>query len=177
MDERHSVTLEAFDERHFALFEAWLAQPEVARWWTNAEADLAFARQPPDGATHRLITLDGAAVGYLRWRVVGREDLDAAGLDDIPTDSVDIDIFIGEESARGCGAGPAALEVLVAHLQLDPTLPMAGLTTSVDNIRAHRAFEKAGFENIRTYHPQGHGECCLYVRRLDASRPPTGSPA
>jgi len=44
---------------------------------------------------------------------------------------------------------------------------LLGLTTSVLNAAAQRAFEKAGFRKVREYEPPGFGPCALMVMRLD----------
>ena len=48
-------------------------------------------------------------VGYIRWQYVDRETLDSLGLRDIPENSVDADILIGERGDVGKGTGPLAL--------------------------------------------------------------------
>ncbi len=113
-----------------------------------------------------MITKDGVAVGYLRWQVVDRETLDAVGLTDVPANAVDIDIFLGEDVHLGRGVGPEALNLLVGQLGEDEDLAVAGLTSAVDNTRAHAAFEKAGFQIVRQYSPPGFGPCHLFLRFL-----------
>ena len=110
----------------------------------------------------------------MRWQHVDRQTLDGLGLYDIPANSVDIDILIGDERATGHGVGPAALQALTATLRRDATVPLLGLTTSVENTRAHRAFEKAGFRISRQYSPAGLGPCHLMIRDLRAERASPG---
>ena len=75
-------------------------------------------------------------------------------------------------SAIGRGVGPAALVALVADIRRDPTVPMIGLTTEIENTRAHRAFEKAGFRIARQYDAPRLGPCHLMLLDL---RPQEGS--
>jgi aminoglycoside 6'-N-acetyltransferase len=96
-----------------------------------------------------VIAANGARVGYLRWQVVSREILDSVGLEEIPANSVDIDILIGEVSYVGRGIGPQALQLLIKRLREDASHPMLGLTTSVHNYAAQRAYRKAGFRDLR----------------------------
>jgi RimJ/RimL family protein N-acetyltransferase len=165
-----TVTLEPFLEPHLQLLTAWLSLPHVAPWYPRPAADLARASAPPPGAAHALIAVNGVPSGYLRWQHVDRETLDSIGLFEIPANSVDIDILIGELGLVGQGFGPTALNLLADLLLRDATVPQLGLTSSVANTRAHRAFEKAGFHIARQYDPSGLGPCHLLLRDLCVER-------
>jgi aminoglycoside 6'-N-acetyltransferase len=159
-----SVDLLRFDEAtHLPLLEAWLRRPHVARWFGAPESHLDFARQLPPGGGHALISSASAPIGYIRWQAVTREALDAVGLPEIPAGAVDIDLFIGEPAHMGRGIGRRALELFLARLRADPAVPLAGLTTSIKNTPALRAFERAGFRRVRQYAPPGYGVCWLLV--------------
>jgi RimJ/RimL family protein N-acetyltransferase len=165
-----SVDLLPFDAAtHLPLLEAWLRRPHVARWFGAPEFHLDFARQLPPGGDHALISLASAPVGYLRWQAVTRETLDAVGLPEIPAGAVDIDLFIGEPAHMGRGIGRRALELLLARLRADPTVPLAGLTTSIENTPALHAFARVGFRRVRQYSPPGYGVCWLMV--ADVTQP------
>jgi hypothetical protein len=56
-----------------------------------------------------LIAFDGTPVGYVRWQLAPRSELEAAGIAEVPDGAIDIDIAIGEEAFVGRGIGPAAL--------------------------------------------------------------------
>jgi aminoglycoside 6'-N-acetyltransferase len=119
------VTLLPFADGAAALLSRWLVAPHVARWYAEPQEHLDWAINPPTGGERALIAADSAQVGYLRWQVVSREVLDSVGLHDIPENSVDIDILIGEEKSVGRGIGPLALQKLVAHLQqANPAIPL-----------------------------------------------------
>lgn len=157
------VELTDFEVEHLPRLADWLRQPHVAPWYPEPSDNLAWARHPPHGAGHALITADYDPVGYVRWQAVDRETLDSVGLTDIPAGSVDIDILIGDRKHTGCGVGVTALRMLVDQLRVDAAVPFIGLTTSVDNTHAQSAFRKAGFRFDRHYAPEGFGECCLMV--------------
>ena len=161
-----NLALMPFSQPGLALLEGWLARPHVARWYPEPEDNLAWAAAPPDGGAHVLITTAGTPVGYMRWQVVDRETLDSVGLTEVPSNAVDIDLLLGETDYVGKGLGPAALDALVNQLRANPELPVAGLTSSVDNTHAHVAFEKAGFRATRQYSPPGFGPCHLFLRWL-----------
>lgn len=160
------VTLVPFTEGDAALLSRWLKAPHVAQWYPSPQEHLDWALCPPVGGERAVIAANGARVGYLRWQVVSREILDSVGLEEIPANSVDIDILIGEVSYVGRGIGPQALQLLIKRLREDASHPMLGLTTSVHNYAAQRAYRKAGFRDLREYDAPGYGRCLLMVMSL-----------
>jgi len=147
----HEVSLKTFDpELDFYRLRDWLHKPHVVRWWGNPQQELHIAlERSPD--THAVIVADGAPVGYLCWQRPPRDELEAAGLTDLPEDLVDIDIMIGEPQVLGQGVGPRALGLVLARLRGDHLVSFAGVGTSVSNERAIRAFEKVGFRLFREF--------------------------
>ncbi len=173
-EERSAVTLRAFQPAHLMLLARWLREPHVARWYRFPQDDLVFASSPPDGASQAIVMSGGAEVGYVRWQRVDRATLDALGLTEIPSESVDADILLGA-TAVGRGVGPAALVALAAEIRRDATVPMIGLTTEIENARAHRAFEKAGFHIARQYDAPRLGRCHLMLLDLRSGATGKGS--
>ena len=171
------VALRPFQPPHLELLAQWLRQPHVARWFPEPEDNLAWATNPPAGGSHAIIGVGMSPVGYLRWRRVDRDTLDAVGLPEVPANSVDADILIGQEGEVGQGLGPAALMLLVARIRREPTIPLIGLTTDLQNTRAHRAFEKAGFRISRQYEVPVLGRCHLMTLDLRAAGGATCGPA
>lgn len=163
------VTLLPFTESDAALLSRWLSAPHVAQWYPELQEHLDWAVSPLVGGERAVIAANGASVGYLRWQVVSREILDSVGLEEIPANSVDIDILLGETSYVGQGIGPQALQLLIERLREDASVPLLGLTTSVHNHAAQRAFRKAGFRDLREYDPPGYGRCLLMVMSLSHS--------
>ncbi len=153
------VRLDGFDPRlHAELLGTWLRRSHVARWWGDcAEQCEDLLRRPSDA--HAIIVADGTPVGYLCWQRPSQEELDAAGLADLPEDLVDIDIMIGEPDAVGHGTGTRALGLLLDRLRADPRVRFAGLATSVLNQAALRSFEKAGFSQVREFLDPELGPC------------------
>ena len=166
------VTIEPFGRQHIELLIAWLARPHVARWFGDPGDHVAWARSPPPGGSHAIIAVAGLPVGYLRWQRVCRETLDTLGLSEIPENSVDVDLFLGERSWLGKGIGPKALALLLALLRDDASIALVGVSTSVENVSARRAFEKAGFRVSRQYSPPRFGACYLLLASLRREPPP-----
>ena len=146
-----NITLEPFDlRRDGEALRRWLAAPHVAEWWGAADRAMQHASASgPD--SHALIAGDGTPVGYLCWRRLTHEELQAAGLADLPNGVVDIDILIGDPDLLGQGVGSRALELLLARLRAGRTATHAGVGTSASNARAIRCFEKAGFRPHRGF--------------------------
>jgi len=162
-----AVSLIPFDRSHAPLLAEWLARPHVAPWHPDPGAWLRWALNPPQEGAHALIDWDGRPIGYLRWQKVSRETLDNIGLFEIPAGSVDIDILIGETDSVGRGLGPKAFSLLIDALRLDESVRLLGLSPSIDNVVAQRAYAKAGFRKARDYDPPGFGRCALMVMRLE----------
>lgn len=160
------LELRAFSPKDLEHLSVWLRAPHVARWYPAPTENLEWATSPPDGAEQAIIVRDGADVGYLRWQRVSRATLDELGLHEIPGNSVDADILIGDIENIGRGTGVAALRALVELLKLDPSVPMIGLTTELANLGAHRAFARAGFFKARQYVPPTLGPCYLMLHDL-----------
>lgn len=158
------VSLDQFDrKRDLECLAVWVHAPHVARWWGNPETQLRAVLEPPAGGDEALIVADGVPVGYVRWQRVPREELEAAGLHEIPDGTIDIDIAIGEADYVGCGIASRALRQLVARLVSDRSIPMIMMATSVENTMAVRAYEKAGFRRLRTFQDPEYGLMWLFV--------------
>jgi RimJ/RimL family protein N-acetyltransferase len=97
-------------------------------------------------------------VGYVCWQRPRNEELVEAGLSDLPSDHVDVDIFLGEPETLGLGIGAAALRLVFDRLRSEG-VSSVGLGTAADNQRARRAFEKAGFKLFREFEEEGRRMC------------------
>ena len=146
----------------------WLVMDHVRRWWGDPALNLADFDEMP-AARHLIVVADGAPIGYIRWRHVRRQDLSETGVPVIPDGAVDIDLFIGEPEWLGRGAGSAALLLLLERLRADPPAPFASVSTSVQNARAIRAYEKAGFRRHLQYDDSDSGTSWIMLAPL---RPP-----
>jgi len=113
-----------------------------------------------------LIMSGGEPVGYIRWQFVSRAVLDSLGLSEIPDNSVDVDLLIGDPAFVRRGIGRCVLQLLTEALRARDDVSLLALSTSVHNHTARRAFEAAGFRVLRQYTPSGYGLCNLMVLEL-----------
>lgn len=163
------VRLLAFDpEAHATILRDWLHRPHVARWWGDPQSTLKSALGWPVGDC-ALIQADGGPAGYMCWRIPPEDELEAAGLADLPRGIVDIDVLIGEPQLLGRGLGPTALGLLLARLRANPLVLVAGVGTAAANERAVRAFVKAGFRACREFEDPEFGPCLYMVAEVGAA--------
>jgi aminoglycoside 6'-N-acetyltransferase len=118
------------------LLVGWLADPEVYRWWEGRPlsrdevADVYTGRRRPE-VDPFVVEAEGVPVAYLQvWQ--GTET------------SGRIDMFLVPE-ARGRGLGPDAARTASRFLLGRRGWTEVTVDPMVDNIRAIRAFEQAGF--------------------------------
>ena len=134
-----TVLRPAMDE-DLDLLVGWLADPEVYRWWEGRPlsreevADMYTGRRRPEVEPF-VVEADGVPVGYLQcW-----EGTETSG---------GVDMFLVPE-ARGRGFGHDAARAASRFLLDRRGWTEVTVDPMVDNIRAIRAFERAGFSSQR----------------------------
>jgi RimJ/RimL family protein N-acetyltransferase len=147
------------------LIEQWLQADHVRSSWGDPAVNLRLLHEPPASGNRRaIIEADGRDVGIVLWQHPTREELDVAGLADIPTSVIDIDIMIGERDALGRGLGPDAIRLVAEVALSDPTVPFVMACARLDNLASQRAFAKAGFRKDREFDDVPNGLHVLLVR-------------
>jgi ribosomal protein S18 acetylase RimI-like enzyme len=160
------INLEPVDVgRDSEMLLRWFTQLHVVKWWGDAAQAMEHARRCLP-ASHALIVADGVRVGYLCWQEPPKEELEVAGLTDLPKALVDIDILIGEKNMLGQGIGTRALEKLLSRLRADGRVEFAGLGTSVSNANAIQCFLKAGFRPFREFKDPVWGQCKYLIAEV-----------
>jgi aminoglycoside 6'-N-acetyltransferase len=114
------------------------------RWWGDPEEQAALLREDLDEPcmVMRIVSYEGQPFGYV-------QDYDVhvwpqPHFNHLPAGSRAIDAFIGELSMIGQGHGSAFLRLLAERLRAEGA-PVVAIDPDVDNLRARRAYEKAGF--------------------------------
>jgi RimJ/RimL family protein N-acetyltransferase len=147
------------------LITRWLHADHVRVAWGDPEANVRLLGAPPAaGCWRAIVEADGRDVGLVLWQHPTREELDAAGLADIPTSVIDIDIMIGEVSAIGRGLGSAAIGLVATAALSDPAVPFVIGCARRDNLASQRAFIKAGFRKDREFNDVPDGRYVLMMR-------------
>jgi len=153
------------------LIEQWLQADHVRGTWGDPAANVRLLRTPPASGNWRaIIEAEGRAVGLVLWQHPTREELDVAGLTDIPSSVIDIDIMIGEPAAAGRGSGSSAIRLVVDAALSDPAVPFAMACARLDNLASRRAFAKAGFGEDREFDDVPYGRHVLLVRHRHEGR-------
>ncbi len=144
----------------YELLVRWRNEPHVAEWWDTDDepAPVTFQRvvdhygprMDPEGSTTScIIELGDRPVGYLqfyRWDDYAEEMRDT-GVATGP-DTYGLDILIGEPDVVGVGVGSRAVALTCAYLFDQRGANTVALLTAVDNLRAHRAYERAGMRKV-----------------------------
>lgn len=165
--ERHtfvSLRLRDVTDDDLPLIEQWLNADHVRTTWGDPGANLRLLKMPPAcGHWRAIIEADGRTVGIVLWQHPTREELDAAGLADIPTSVIDIDIMIGELDALGQGLGSGAICLVAGAALSDPTVPFVMACARLNNLASRRAFAKASFREDREFDDVPNGLHVLMV--------------
>lgn len=166
MTSPESVRLRELTPADRPLLARWLAAEHVRPVWGDPAKILRALDTPlPSGHGRALIETAGRPVGFIQWRHPTRAELDIAGLYDIPTSVIDIDLMIGEPDATGRGIGSQAIALVAAKALSDPAVPFVIGCAAVYNTASQKAFRKAGFTADREFDDIPHGRHILMIRR------------
>jgi len=140
---------------HYPLLRKWLGEPHMLEWWGDPEEEFGFIRDMVEGRdTTRpfLITVDGKPVGYIQYWFIGHHQneswiADHPWLAEFPTETVGVDLSIGEADRLSQGIGTAALTAFVRRLRDDGFRTII-IDPDPGNARAVRAYTKAGFRPV-----------------------------
>jgi aminoglycoside 6'-N-acetyltransferase len=127
------------------LIRRWLGEPHVRQWWGNPDEQFALVSGDLDEpAMDQFIVLAGdRPFGYLQcYRLTAWN----TGFGPQPEGTRGIDQFIGDGNMIGHGHGPAFIRQFVDE-QFRNALPRMVTDPDPLNLRAIRAYEKAGFRS------------------------------
>lgn len=144
-----------------AMLDIWLRAPEVVRWWGNPEEQARLLEEDLDepGMTMRIVSLHGRPFAYAQHYEV--HTWPQPHFECLPRGSRAIDSFIGEADMVGKGHGSAFLRLLAEQL-IDEGAPLVAIDPHLDNFRARRAYQKAGFRSEREV-VTGEGPAMLMI--------------
>jgi aminoglycoside 6'-N-acetyltransferase len=125
------------------MIKRWLAEPHVRQWWGDPAEQYALVcgdlAEP--AMDQYIVSTEGRAFGYLQCY-----DLTAwnSGFGEQPQGTRGIDLFIGETDMIERGHGSAMIRAFVDE-RLKRGAPRIVTDPDPMNLRARRAYEKAGF--------------------------------
>jgi RimJ/RimL family protein N-acetyltransferase len=147
------------EEKDLPCLFAWHQLPHVQQWW-DLEPSEVFANWDLFVATYHhkmacpwqrlfIVYAQGQPIGYVQYYDVNQDQRFAQ-----PPGTVGIDIFIGQTSFLGKGYGGRILRQLLDELKKDPSITKIVIDPHVQNVRAIRCYEKAGFRLERIIMPE-----------------------
>ena len=139
---------------------AWLRDPAVGEWWegTTVTYDDAYVRaemlhrEDEHHVTQAIVELDGEPIGFQQWYALSGEAATMAKYGLTPDDhAFGIDQLIGESRLHGRGIGTRQVRAVSEWLRSDAGPGARRVVTDpvVENARAVRCYEKAGFRIVQ----------------------------
>jgi aminoglycoside 6'-N-acetyltransferase len=142
----------------YGLLLRWRSAPHVSEWWDTAQAELSLdgviakyrARtRSEDPTTACIIEGAGIPIGYIQfypWAAYA-DEMRGMGFE-LPAGYWGVDIFIGEHEHLDRGFGSEAVSLVYGYLNQHRGAVGVALVVARDNLRALRAYEKAGLVRI-----------------------------
>jgi aminoglycoside 6'-N-acetyltransferase len=139
------------------LIGSWLADPEVADCWREADLSLEALigkYQPIIDGTEPvrafIIVIEGAAAGFIQAYRIEDHPTYARQID-LPPGAVATDLLIGETSLRGKGWGGVVLREFLTHIVFGEfKASLAVIAPEPANHRAVHVYERTGFRWLKT---------------------------
>lgn len=138
-----------------AMLATWMARPHWREWWGAPEEELAMVRDMVEGrdTTRPFVFSEGGIdLGYIQAWFIADQRVEpwltqAPWLLALPDDAVGVDLSIADPARLGRGLGTRVLRAFVARLR-DAGHRTIVIDPDPANLRAVRAYEKAGFRPI-----------------------------
>ena len=153
------------------LLRRWLHAPEVVRWWGDPreQFELLRADLSEPRMAMRIVSFNGRPFAYAQDYAV--HAWPQPHLTHLPQGSRAIDSFIGWPSMVGRGHGSAYLSLLAQRLCAEGA-PLVAIDPAADNLRALRAYERAGFRlEARVETEAGQSALMIYNPTRQPSSP------
>ncbi len=151
------VTFRPLTREDLSMLARWLAEPLVARWWSENRPDRVeqdFGRYlSGTGTDYLVVVVDGVDAGMLQRYPLsadpaGVDELTAAGVE-VPDGAWSMDYLIGEPTARGRGAGAAMAARAVAEIwSRHEDASCVIVPVNIENRRSWGALLGAGFRRL-----------------------------
>lgn len=142
------------------LLRYWGEQPHVIAAAPNDDWawEVELGRSP-DWREQLIAEVDGRCIGFVQIIDPALEESHYWG--DAPPGLRAIDIWIGDEADLGKGYGTEMMHLALARCFQDPAVSAVLIDPLADNIRAHRFYERLGFQFVERRR-FGEDECFVY---------------
>lgn len=159
-----TITFAPLTKNHFSLMLTWLQTPHVKPWWdrhmqwTLEKVEQKFGTYADgyklvDGIKKPMhafiIEKDKKPIGYIQLYDVRDFKHPDLPYDILPAQCAGLDLFIGDVESLGNGRGTQILQQFLTE-KVDPLFNGCVVDPVCDNVRAIKAFEKAGFTLFQT---------------------------
>jgi aminoglycoside 6'-N-acetyltransferase len=157
----------------------WLRNPAVAQWYGPTPCSISEIENKYEPRISGEVPVacyiaeyDGRAVGFIQTYQLTHDPEYAEALD-MPNGSYGVDLFIGEDEFRHCGFGPIMLQEFVKLIVFDEHgARYCVIAPEINNTAAIRAYEKAGFNHVKTVPVPGEPEpeYVMVLKPVEGSR-------
>jgi aminoglycoside 6'-N-acetyltransferase len=149
-----------------ATLQRWDEQPHVVESDPNDDWgwETELARRP-SWREQLIAEVDGRAVGFVQ--IIDPQLEDSHYWGDVPAGLRAIDIWIGEGDDLGKGYGGVIMTQAIEQCFAEPAVTAILIDPLASNVRAHRFYERLGFEPVER-RQFGADDCLVF--RLDRAR-------
>lgn len=146
-DAKKAYVFRDVDTDDLPLLRDWLSQPHNAEWWDDADEAVEEIREAMDSVETEPLIVEwkGKPIAYLQCYDPHLEE--GHPYQDQPFGTLGLDISIGEPELVGVGHGSAIISQFAEQL-FEEGCPRVIIDPHPDNVRAIRAYEKAGFHEL-----------------------------
>jgi aminoglycoside 6'-N-acetyltransferase len=146
---------------HLPMIRRWLETPEVVRWWGEPAEQYALVSGDLDhpDIDQFIVAVDDHPFGYIQCYALSTWN---QGFGPQPEATRGIDQFVGDPEMIGRGHGSAFIRQFIENLLMSG-VPRIVTDPDPENIRAVRAYAKAGFQRDRVVETPD-GPALLMVR-------------
>jgi RimJ/RimL family protein N-acetyltransferase len=137
------------EERHMTLFRHWLNQDHVKKFWQESDNDEILKEKflkklPQRGIRSFIIEQESKSIGYIQYYDCAK--IGGGWWVGEKPGSFGIDLMIGDVGSVGKGFGPKVIkDFILLILANEPAARSIIVDPDPSNLRAIRAFERAGF--------------------------------
>lgn len=138
----------------------WDDQPHVIAANPNDKWDWELElQQDSEGREQLIAEINGRPLGFIEITDPVRDNSNYWG--ELAANFRAIDIWIGEETDLGKGYGTKMMHLALVQCFSDPIVTAVLVDPLASNIRAHRFYERLGFQ-LLSQRQFGDDDCCVY---------------